>query len=267
MQRFRKLPVVVEAMVWDNADSTLTALKRAGCSCYAEDGQGWLRISTLEGTMEAHPGDYIVKGVKGEFYPCKPDIFAATYQPEASAAPVEGVDLEEVLRLDREGTPGPLYVEGKNLLCEQNGRILAEFRYGTDGARLANVLLAAVFRTAAPALARALMAERAHVRRLEAQERRLMAEAEELRLTLAAEQGRAEGAPSAGWEFDGRDWNKNYTDGSFAGLSGRRGKRCWMRAQWPDTERAPHYLGRGHDVETDRAAMLAADAADAAVKP
>lgn len=88
-------------------------------------------------------------------------------------------------------------------------------------------------------------------------------ERDKLRLTLAAEQGKPEGAPSDGWEFDGRDWNKNYTDGSFAGLSGRRGKRRWMRAQWPDTERAPHYLGRGHDVETDRAAMLAADAATA----
>lgn len=38
-------------------------------------------ITTLEGAMEAMPGDYIIKGVKGEFYPCKPDIFAATYEP------------------------------------------------------------------------------------------------------------------------------------------------------------------------------------------
>ncbi len=40
-----------------------------------------LFIITLEGTMEAVPGDWIIKGVKGEFYPCKPDIFAATYEP------------------------------------------------------------------------------------------------------------------------------------------------------------------------------------------
>ena len=96
---------------------------------------------------------------------------------------------------------------------------------------------------------------------------RLTAELEEARLTLAAEQGKPEGAPSAGWEFDGRDWNKNYPDGSFAGLSGRRGKRRWMRALWPDTERAPTYFGRGHDVETDRAAMRCADAAHPSTPP
>lgn len=38
-------------------------------------------IETLEGTMTASPNDYIIKGVKGEFYPCKPDIFKATYDP------------------------------------------------------------------------------------------------------------------------------------------------------------------------------------------
>lgn len=39
-----------------------------------------IEIDTLEGTMRAHPGDWIIKGVKGEFYPCKPDIFEATYE-------------------------------------------------------------------------------------------------------------------------------------------------------------------------------------------
>ena len=37
-------------------------------------------ICTLEGKMYAHPGDYIIKGVNGEFYPCKPDVFAKTYE-------------------------------------------------------------------------------------------------------------------------------------------------------------------------------------------
>ncbi len=47
-----------------------------------ETDNGWiprLEIDTLEGKMTAHPGDWIIKGVKGEFYPCKPDIFNATY--------------------------------------------------------------------------------------------------------------------------------------------------------------------------------------------
>lgn len=42
--------------------------------------QGIVKIPTLEGTMEASIGDYIIKGVNGEFYPCKPDIFNKTYE-------------------------------------------------------------------------------------------------------------------------------------------------------------------------------------------
>jgi hypothetical protein len=46
--------------------------------CY--DDAEWM-IQTLEGDMWARPGDWIIKGVQGEFYPCKPDIFEATYEP------------------------------------------------------------------------------------------------------------------------------------------------------------------------------------------
>lgn len=42
--------------------------------------QGYIEIETLEGYMKASFGDYIIKGIKGEFYPCKPDIFIATYE-------------------------------------------------------------------------------------------------------------------------------------------------------------------------------------------
>lgn len=47
---------------------------------------GFMVIATLEGEMQAKPGDWIIRGVQGEFYPCKPDIFEATYEPE------QGVD-------------------------------------------------------------------------------------------------------------------------------------------------------------------------------
>ena len=47
---------------------------------YGIKEQGYIGISTLEGYMKASFGDYIIKGVKGEFYPCKPDIFIATYE-------------------------------------------------------------------------------------------------------------------------------------------------------------------------------------------
>lgn len=50
-------------------------------------------IETLEGTMRAEPGDWIIKGVKGEYYPCKPDIFALTYEPVED----EDVELLKVL--------------------------------------------------------------------------------------------------------------------------------------------------------------------------
>jgi hypothetical protein len=82
MARFRKKPVVIEAVQWDgNSD---TANKFIGESYgvdweYAERGSSDLLIPTLEGKMRAAVGDWIIKGVKGEFYPCKPDIFAATY--------------------------------------------------------------------------------------------------------------------------------------------------------------------------------------------
>lgn len=59
--RFRKRPVVISAV--------------------RHDGPEPLSIETLEGTMLAQPGDWIITGVKGERYPCKPDIFAATYEP------------------------------------------------------------------------------------------------------------------------------------------------------------------------------------------
>ena len=78
--KFRKKPVVIEAIQYDGSTKSaldiLAWIGRAG-------GQklNVLSIETLEGTMEARVGDWIIKGIKGEFYPCKPDIFAATYEP------------------------------------------------------------------------------------------------------------------------------------------------------------------------------------------
>lgn len=55
---------------------------------FSKDGES-IFIQTLEGRMEGDKGDWIIKGVKGEFYPCKPDIFEATYEPVAEE-PCEG---------------------------------------------------------------------------------------------------------------------------------------------------------------------------------
>lgn len=81
--KFRKKPVVIEAVQWtENNESEVTAFLKMGEFSSAGYVKGrYVEIGTLEGTMIASPGDWIIKGVKGEYYPCKPDIFAATYEP------------------------------------------------------------------------------------------------------------------------------------------------------------------------------------------
>lgn len=59
-----------------------------------ELGVNFIEIVTLEGEMHASPGDYVIRGVKGEFYPCKPDIFAATYEPVETPALSAGEKAE-----------------------------------------------------------------------------------------------------------------------------------------------------------------------------
>lgn len=82
-KKYRKKPVTVEAVQlnahnvrevakWCNADLGYT---------FGSTEPDALDIHTLEGTMAAHIGDYIIRGVAGEFYPCRSDIFEATYEP------------------------------------------------------------------------------------------------------------------------------------------------------------------------------------------
>ena len=81
---YRKKPVVVEAeqfVIWNLNDlpATVSVLSQV----YVVKGNSlnpYIEIPTLEGTMRANLGDFIIKGVQGEFYPCKPDIFEQTYE-------------------------------------------------------------------------------------------------------------------------------------------------------------------------------------------
>ena len=101
--RFRKKPVVIEA-VQLSADTKpgsegLSANEMShaviagwmlahgfdGFHVHGEHSPFGLQIETLEGLMHASPGDWIIRGVKGEFYPCKSDIFEATYEPESAS--------------------------------------------------------------------------------------------------------------------------------------------------------------------------------------
>jgi hypothetical protein len=77
--KYVKKPVVIEAVIWtgDNVTEVLSFCN--DCFSYEKHGENHLDISTLEGTMSASVGDYIIKGIKGEFYACKPDIFLMTY--------------------------------------------------------------------------------------------------------------------------------------------------------------------------------------------
>jgi hypothetical protein len=89
--KFRKKPVIIEAVQWNNLnrdeinsfvgkdlklelESETAYLAGVACPAFS------LTIPTLEGDMKALPGDWIIKGIKGEFYPCKPDIFQQSYE-------------------------------------------------------------------------------------------------------------------------------------------------------------------------------------------
>jgi hypothetical protein len=107
MSKFRKKPVVIEAVQWHNHgdhpavvpyDPTVSGKTIKGIGPY-----GW--VKTLEGGHIVSPGDWIITGVKGEHYPCKPDIFAATYDatptvPGTELPPHQQRVLQEKVELD-----------------------------------------------------------------------------------------------------------------------------------------------------------------------
>lgn len=95
--KYRKKPVVINAIQW-NGSNLFDVISFMDCApnlrgmhvgekwedyCRLVDADG-LKICTLEGKMSASVGDWIIRGVKDEYYPCKPDIFAATYDAVAS---------------------------------------------------------------------------------------------------------------------------------------------------------------------------------------
>lgn len=89
VKKFRKLPVEVEAMqVLDDLGNHAAIhrwINENGGTARMPAFDPWLIIETLEGDMRADLGDWVIRGVAGEFYPCKPDIFATTYEPVEAA--------------------------------------------------------------------------------------------------------------------------------------------------------------------------------------
>lgn len=117
-RRYRKRPVVIEAIQLAVEPAYDDQAGRAAAQAYhdeiaewinanggeADAGVNYVEIETLEGDMTARPEDWIIRGVQGEFYPCKPDIFEQTYEPadhtrptgdqSGPRAPVQGVSGE-----------------------------------------------------------------------------------------------------------------------------------------------------------------------------
>ena len=85
MAKYRKKPVVIEAIQFDGINhNEIREFMGLELSIQTMSGELSVKstfdIKTLEGVMQAQKGDYIIKGVQGEFYPCKPDIFIETYE-------------------------------------------------------------------------------------------------------------------------------------------------------------------------------------------
>ncbi len=98
-RKYRKKPVVIEAVEWTGNNRT-EICEFIDQECFEFDPHDGLVIHTLEGDHHASVGDYIIKGVHGEFYPCKPDIFEKTYEDAALRAQAEAEKHEPLTICD-----------------------------------------------------------------------------------------------------------------------------------------------------------------------
>ena len=115
---YMKKKIVVQAMVWtgDNPEDLKQFMEDQGY--YFNDEDCGLYIETLEGDHKANTGDYIIKGVKGEFYPCKPDIFEMSYEEVEKCESVKETDPKKEL--------GRAFANLKNIGTEQIPKLIEE---------------------------------------------------------------------------------------------------------------------------------------------
>lgn len=106
---YRKKPVVVEAVQW-TGENRAEMCEFIDPEVFEIIPRVGLVIHTLEGDHHASPGDYIIKGVNGEFYPCKPDIFAKTYESAALTPQNEWVNAKD----------NPPQLTGKYICCVED---------------------------------------------------------------------------------------------------------------------------------------------------
>jgi hypothetical protein len=102
-KKYRKKPVIVEAVQVNFGYTNVLEIKAFVGESFVDMFNGKVPyIKTLEGDMYISDGDYIIKGVQGEFYPCKPDIFEATYEPanalkDATITISTNVNIDEIV--------------------------------------------------------------------------------------------------------------------------------------------------------------------------
>lgn len=80
IKEYIKKPLKIKAVLYDGTSSSINLIKELDINNNIEYKKNYLIIKTLEGDMRANKGDYIIKGVNNELYPCKSDIFEKTYQ-------------------------------------------------------------------------------------------------------------------------------------------------------------------------------------------
>ena len=103
--KFIKKKVVIEAVHWNGVEVSetpkwiLEALNNEVLVYFGDK----IRVRTLEGVMTASPGDYIIRGVDGELYPCKPDIFEKTYEKVEEGKESENLNFGEVIEILKQG--------------------------------------------------------------------------------------------------------------------------------------------------------------------
>jgi hypothetical protein len=112
--QYRKKPVVIDAIELKFSTESQDEIIQWSNNTIQKGLDGGLRIPTLEGIMVANTGDYIIRGVKGEYYPCKPDIFEMTYEL-ASTLPQQEISDEEIEKW------------GKEYTCKEYGKLIFDY--------------------------------------------------------------------------------------------------------------------------------------------
>lgn len=123
IKQFRKKPVVIEAIQFDGTNKE-EIHNFVGDAIGQDVNSKDLFITTLEGIMIASVGDYIIKGVQGEFYPCKPDIFEQTYNEvqENASDLITEVNVTELLKIAKQSE------HQYNAVVKQNKELQSELR-------------------------------------------------------------------------------------------------------------------------------------------